>query len=291
VADPAPPPDPGSPRSRILAGAGGRRTAALAPTLIALASTAVVVALLAWLIPKSRGYEEVKATFFDRAQFEDSLPGIAEAFKTNIKLFMVVEAIVLVLALVVAVMRSLPGPVFFPVRALAVIYADVFRGIPTILLVLLLGFGVPALQVQGVPTDEMFWGGVALVLVYSAYVSEVYRAGIDSVHPSQDAAARSLGLGRFSSLRHVVLPQAVRRVIPPLLNDFIGLQKDTALVFQLGVVEALNQASIDASATFNYTPYLVTTLFFLAITIPMTRFTDWLIARDRRRRQAGGAFA
>jgi len=291
VADPVPPHDHGFRRSRILAGAGGRWTAALTSSLIALASTAVVVGLLVWLIPKSKGFEEVKATFFDRAQFRDSFDGIGEAFKTNIKLFMVVEAIVLVLALVIAVMRSLPGPVFFPVRALAVIYADVFRGIPTILLILLLGFGVPALQVEGIPSDEMFWGGVALVLVYSAYVSEVYRAGIDSVHPSQDAAARSLGLGRFRSLRHVVLPQAVRRVIPPLLNDFIGLQKDTALVFQLGVVEALNQASIDASATFNYTPYLVTTVFFLAITIPMTRFTDWLIARDRRRRQAGGAIA
>jgi len=291
VADPVPPHDHGFRRSRILAGAGGRWTAALTSSLIALASTAVVVGLLVWLIPKSKGFEEVKATFFDRAQFRDSFDGIGEAFKTNIKLFMVVEAIVLVLALVIAVMRSLPGPVFFPVRALAVIYADVFRGIPTILLILLLGFGVPALQVEGIPSDEMFWGGVALVLVYSAYVSEVYRAGIDSVHPSQDAAARSLGLGRFRSLRHVVLPQAVRRVIPPLLNDFIGLQKDTALVFQLGVVEALNQASIDASATFNYTPYLVTTVFFLAITIPMTRLTDWLIARDRRRRQAGGAIA
>lgn len=291
MADPAPPPDPGSRRSRILAGAGGRWTAAIRPTLIALASTAVVVGLLVWLIPKTKGYEEVKATFFDRVQFDDSLPGIAEAFKTNVKMFLVIEAIVLVAALVIAVMRSLPGPVFFPVRALAVIYADVFRGIPTILLVLLLGFGVPALQIEGIPTSELFWGGASLVLVYTAYVSEVYRAGIDSVHPSQDAAARSLGLGRLQSLRHVVLPQAIRRVIPPLLNDFIGLQKDTALVFQLGVVEALNQASIDASATFNYTPYVVTSLFFLAITIPMTRFTDWLIARDRRRRMAGGVVA
>lgn len=291
MADPAPPHYHGPRRSRILAGAGGRWMPAFGSSLIALASTAVVVGLLVWLIPKTRGWPQVKATFFDRAQFGDSFDGIGEAFKTNVKLFLVVEAIVLVLALVIAIMRSLPGPVFFPLRALAVVYADVFRGIPTILLILLLGFGVPALQVEGIPKDEMFWGGVALVLVYSAYVSEVYRAGIDSVHPSQDAAARSLGLGRFRSLRHVVLPQAVRRVIPPLLNDFIGLQKDTALVFQLGVVEALNQASIDASATFNYTPYLVATLFFLAITIPMTRFTDWLIARDRRRRQAGGAIA
>lgn len=288
---PVPPPEHGSRRSRILAGAGGRHLATARSALIALASTAVVVGLLVWLIPKSKGYEEVKAAFFDRPQFEESLPRIAEAFQTNVKLFLIVEAVVLVAALMIAVMRSLPGPVFFPLRALAVIYADVFRGIPTILLVVLLGFGIPALQIEGMPTSEMFWGAVALVLVYTAYVSEVYRAGIDSVHPSQDAAARSLGLGRLRSLRHVVLPQAVRRVVPPLLNDFIGLQKDTALVFQLGVVEALNQASIDVSASFNYTPYLVAGLLFLALTIPLTRLTDWLMARDRRRRQAGGAVA
>ena len=173
------------------------------------------------------------------------------------KIFLVAEVFILVLALGIAVLRGLPGPVFFPLRALAVVYVDFFRGVPTILVIYILGFGIPALQLSGVPSDPLFWGAVSLVLVYSAYVSEVYRAGIESVHPSQAAAARSLGLTHGQALRFVVVPQAVRRVIPPLLNDFIGLQKDTALVALLGVVEAFRQSQIEVSATFNYTPYLV----------------------------------
>ena len=200
---------------------------------------------------------------------------------------MIAEVFILVFALVLAVLRGLPGPVFFPLRALATVYADLFRGIPTILVIYILGFGVTALQLPGVPVSPLFWGTVALVLVYSAYVSEVYRAGIESVHPSQEAAARSLGLNRLQALRFVVLPQAVRRVIPPLLNDFIGLQKDTALVALLGVIEAFRQSQIDVAATFNYTPYICTAILFIAITIPLARFTDWLIARERRRQQAG----
>jgi polar amino acid transport system permease protein len=188
---------------------------------------------------------------------------------------------------VIAVLRGLPGPVFFPIRALAVVYVDLFRGVPTILVIYILGFGVPALALPGVPIDPLFWGIVSLVLVYSAYVSEVYRAGIESVHPSQAGAARSLGLTHGQALRFVVIPQAVRRVIPPLLNDFIGLQKDTALVGLLGVVEAFRQSQIEVSASFNYTPYIATALIFIALTIPMARFTDWLLARDKRRQQAG----
>ena len=205
----------------------------------------------------------------------------------NVKLFSVAEAIILPAALLLAVLRSLPGPVFFPIRALAVVYADLFRGIPTILVIFMLGFGMPALGLDWLPQSEFFWAVVALVLVYTAYVSEVYRAGIESVHPSQEAAARSLGLSRSQALRHVVLPQAVRRVIPPLLNDFIGLQKDTALVGALGVVEAFRQSQINQAATFNGTYYLVAATLFVALTIPLARFTDWLVARDRRRRQAG----
>ena len=204
------------------------------------------------------------------------------------KIFLIAEVFILVFALVIAVLRSLPGPVFFPLRALAVVYVDVFRAIPAILVIYILGFGVPALQLPGVPIEPLFWGTVSLILVYSAYVAEVYRAGIDSVHPSQSAAARSLGLTHLQSLRFVVVPQAVRRVIPPLLNDFIGLQKDTALVGLLGVVEAFRQSQIEVAASFNYTPYIATAILFLLLTIPMARFTDWLIARDRRRQLAGG---
>jgi polar amino acid transport system permease protein len=206
-----------------------------------------------------------------------------------VKIFLIAEPIILVLALGVAVLRSLPGPAFFPFRLMAIVYADVFRGVPTILVILVLGFGMPALGLSWLPSSETFWGTVSLILVYTAYVSEVYRAGIDSVHPSQEAAARSLGLSRSQGLRYVIVPQAVRRVIPPLLNDFIGLQKDTALVGTLGAVEAFQQSQIDTNATFNFTAYLAAAVLFVAITIPLARFTDWLVARDRRRRQAGGA--
>ena len=191
----------------------------------------------------------------------------------------------LVLGLAIAVLRSLPGPVFFPVRLLTVAYTDFFRGVPTILVIYLFGFGVPALDITGVPRSEFVWGIVGLVLVYSAYVSEVYRAGIESIHPSQEAAARSLGLSRAKALRFVVVPQAVRRVVPPLLNDFIGLQKDTALVALIGPVEAFRQSQIEVARNFDYTPYFATALLFVALTIPMARFTDWLIARERRKRR------
>jgi polar amino acid transport system permease protein len=189
--------------------------------------------------------------------------------------------------MLVAVMRSLTGPVFFPFRLMAAIYTDLFRAIPTILVIALLGFGAPALQIKGVPDSDVFWAIVALVLVYSAYVAEVYRAGIESVHPSQVASARALGLSRRKTLRFVVLPQAVRRVIPPLLNDFIGLQKDSALVAFLGYVEALRQATILQFEQFDYTPFVALALVYIVITIPQARFVDWLVARDRRRRQVG----
>jgi polar amino acid transport system permease protein len=270
-------------RSKVLGTGGDARNVA-----IALASTVVFFVLVVFAITHAPGWHEVRRTFFDWGEFKATLPEISRAFLLNVKIFSIAEVLILVVALVVAVIRSLPGPVFFPLRALAVAYADFFRGVPTILVIAILGFGAPALALRGVPTSTTFWGIVALVLVYTAYVSEVYRAGIESVHPSQEAAARSLGLSRWQAMRYVILPQAVRRVIPPLLNDFIGLQKDTALVGVLGAIEAFNQSQIDVDATFNFTPYLVAAFLFVAITIPLARFTDWLILRDRRRRQAVG---
>jgi len=276
-------------RSRILGGLGSVEGPGGAA--IATLSTIVFFVVVGVAITHAPGWHEVRKTFFDWGEFKSSFPEVARAFLLNCKIFSIAECFILAFALLLAVLRSLPGPVFFPLRALAIVYADFFRGVPTILVIAILGFGAPALQVSGVPTSTTLWGIVALVLVYSAYVSEVYRAGIDSVHPSQEAAARSLGLTRGQTLRKVILPQAVRRVIPPLLNDFIGLQKDTALVGTLGAIEAFNQASIDTNATFNYTAYLAAAVLFVAITIPLARFTDWLIARDRRRLQALGAFA
>jgi polar amino acid transport system permease protein len=255
---------------------------------VALLSTVVFFGIVVFAVTHSPGWPEVRRTFFDWHEFRSSFPEIASAFKLNVKIFCIAEVFILIFALLIAVIRSLPGPVFFPLRALAIAYADFFRGVPTILVIAILGFGAPALQLKHVPISTTFWGIVALTLVYTAYVSEVYRAGIESVHPSQEAAARSLGLSRGQALRFVILPQAVRRVIPPLLNDFIGLQKDTALVGILGAIEAFKQSEIDTAATFNYTPYLTAALLFVALTIPLARFTDWLIARDRRRRQTAG---
>jgi polar amino acid transport system permease protein len=273
----------GTRRSRILGGGGtGGRSVA-----VALASTAVFFTLIVVLVVSSPGWPEVKRAFFDGEIFRGAWPDIAKAFLLNIRIFCIAEAVILVTALVLAVLRSLPGPVFFPLRVLAIGYTDLFRGVPTILVIYILGFGAPALGLAGVPTEPLFWGVVALVLVYTAYVAEVYRAGIESVHPSQEAAARSLGLSRTKALRFVVLPQAVRRVVPPLLNDFIGLQKDSALVALIGPVEAFRQSQIEVAGSFNYTPYLATALLFVLLTIPLARLTDWLVARDRRRQLAG----
>ena len=241
------------------------------------------------MIVTSAGWPAVKEAFFNRQVFDESWREIAHAFLLNIRIFLIAEVFILIFALFIAILRGLPGPVFFPIRALAVIYTDLFRGVPTILVIYILGFGAPALQLSGVPVSPLFWGIAALVLVYSAYVAEVYRAGIESVHSSQEAAARSLGLSRLKTLRFVIVPQAVRRVIPPLLNDFIGLTKDTALVALIGPVEAFRQSQIDVAATFNYTPYVCTAILFILLTIPLARLTDWLIARQRKRQLAGGA--
>jgi polar amino acid transport system permease protein len=279
--DERPGPEVGNRSSRILGGSAAGRSLAVAAT-----STIVFFGALVLIVRSAPGWPEVREQFFYWPEFRESLPDIADGFLLNVKLFLMAEAFILVLALFLALLRGLPGPALFPLRLLSAAYTDVFRGIPTILLIYVLGFGVPALDLEHVPRSEFFWGAVALVLVYSAYVSEVYRAGIESVHPSQEAAARSLGLTRAQALRYVVVPQAVRRVVPPLLNDFIGLQKDTALVGLLGLVEAFKQSQIEVSGSFNHTPYLATALLFLLLTIPMTRFTDWLIARNRRRELA-----
>jgi polar amino acid transport system permease protein len=256
---------------------------AVKSTSIALVSSVVFFTLLALVVVNAPGWHEVQVQYFDAHWFYYSLPKVVDAFWTNVQLFCIAEILILILALFIAVLRSLPGPVFFPLRLVATIYADVFRAIPGLLIVTLLGFGIPGLGLAGVPTDPFIYAVIALTLVYSAYVSEVYRAGIESIHPSQEAAARSLGLTRIQSLRYVILPQAVRRVIPPLLNDFIGLQKDTILVSYIGVVEGFREAGIIGAAKFNSTPWVALALVFLVVTIPLARLTDWLVQRDRRR--------
>ena len=277
----------------LAGGRGPRRSRRRVPpgeavrsTLIALVSTIVFFGLLTAVITNAPNWPQVQRAFFNEAVFGRSLPKVIEAFGTNVALFMLAEVLVLIFGLVLAVLRGLPGPVFFPVRLLATAYVDLFRAIPSILVIYLLGFGVPGLGLEGVPNAPFFWGLIALALVYSAYVSEVYRAGIESIHWSQEAAARSLGLSRIQALRYVIVPQAVRRVIPPLLNDFIGLQKDTVLVSIIGVVEIFREGQILKQAAFNYTPLVAIALVFVVITIPMARFTDWLVGRDRARQAA-----
>ncbi len=273
----APPPRPRS-GPRFGLGSEGARS-----LVIATVSTVVVFALLGALIVNSSGWPRFQAAFLNGPIFWESLPKLVDKFWVNVRLFLIAEVLILGLGLLLALLRSLPGPVATPLRILATIYVDVFRALPGVLVILVLGLGIPALRIPGMPIDEFFWAIVALTLVYSAYVSEVYRAGINSIHPSQSAAARSLGLSQLQTMRFVVVPQAVRRVVPPLLNDFIGLQKDTVLVSFIGVVEVFRETQILVAARFNFTPYLATGLIFLVLTIPLARLTDWLIAREQRR--------
>ncbi len=254
---------------------------------VAAVSTVVFFGALAGVVTNAPGWSEVSRAFLNPRFFWGSLGDVVRHFSVNVQLFMIAEVLILAFGLVLAVFRSLPGPVFFPVRLLATIYVDLFRAIPGILVIYMLGFGIPGLGLAGVPIDPFLWAVVALTLLYSAYVSEVYRAGIESIHPSQEAAARSLGLTRVQALRYVILPQAVRRVIPPLLNDFIGLQKDTVLVSFIGVVDLFRTAQIKEAATFNFSPYLAVALVFVVVTFPLARIVDWLVARDRARAAAG----
>ncbi|MGW1839654.1 amino acid ABC transporter permease [Streptomyces sp. NPDC002067] len=276
------------PSARRLARERYKRTRTRRATAVAALSTLVTAAVLYVVITGSPGWQRTRETFFSAAYARKALPKVLEGLLLNLQLLVVCGAAVLILGMALAVARTLRGPVFFPLRALATAYTDFFRGLPLIICLLMVVFGVPALRLQGVTTDPVLLGGAALVLTYSAYVAEVFRAGIESVHPSQRAAARSLGLSSGQALRFVVLPQAVRRVVPPLLNDLVSLQKDTGLVSIAGAVDAVYAAQIIAGKDFNYTPYVVAGLVFVALTIPMTRLTDWVTARMDRRRAQGG---
>jgi polar amino acid transport system permease protein len=229
---------------------------------------------------------QVLHAFFNPHSYTLAMPDVWAGFQVNLRMMVIAEVLVLVLALGIAIVRGLPGPAAKPLRALAIGYADFFRGTPIIIVAFLVGFGLPGLQL-GYISNRSFttYGIIALTLVYTAYVTEVYRAGIESVHPSQRAAARSLGLSYMQAMRHVVVPQAVRRVIPPLLNDFIGLQKDTAIVSVIGVSEAALNAGQFSNRNGDFPSYVVAAVFFILITIPLARFTDHLVAvRERRER-------
>ena len=276
---------------KLFSGGGARAT------IVSTVSTIVVLGILAAIFLLAPGARQVEHAFFSPTDMWRSFLGnprkgyysVGAAIWLNIQMFLVGEVLILAFALLIALVRQSTAPALFPIRALATIYVDFFRGVPLILVIFAIGLGIPALNLAFVShLSDVVYGLAALVLSYSAYVSEVYRAGLNSVHRSQVAAARSLGLSQGTSMRYVVLPQAVRNIIPPLLNDFISLQKDTALVGILGVIEANKAADIYSETTFNFSSFTVAAILFLILTIPLARFTDRLIERDRRRRLAGG---
>ena len=252
--------------------------------VIAAASTAVVAVALVLGVPRLSGWDDVRRAFFNGDVLKASFPDLLRAFVLDLKILAWTTPSVLALSLIVALGRGARSPVLFPARAFAVAFTDVFRGIPTILVITLIGFGVPgAFDLHRPWNSPVLWGSVALTLSYSAYVAEIIRAGIDGVHENQRAAARSIGMTGGQTMRSVVLPQAFRAIVPPMMNSFVSLQKDVALISILGPVEVLRRAEIQQGRTFNFTPYVGAALIFLACTIPLTRLADWLLARQRRR--------
>jgi polar amino acid transport system permease protein len=263
-----------------------RRRRAVRSVLLAAASTAVLGTLLVVAVTGSPGWDRVRTSFFNPQIARESFPAILSGLWLNIRLLVVCAVLALSLGLLIAVLRTLRGPVFFPVRAMATVYTYAFRGIPLIIVIYLFAFGIPGLRLQGTP-GVLVLGGAALVVTYGAYLAEVFRAGIESVHPSQLAAARSLGLTYRQTMRHVVLPQAVRRVAPPLLNDTVALQKDVGLVSLAGPIDAVRAAQIATAENFNYTPYIVAAVLFVLLALPLIAVTDWVTLRAARRQNAG----
>nr|WP_255644561.1 amino acid ABC transporter permease [Actinoplanes polyasparticus] len=263
-----------------------RRRKAVRSVLLAALSTAIVGTLLGVLVTGAPGWDRVRQSFFDPRIAREWLPEILEGLWLNVRMLVFCAIAALALGLLIAVLRTLRGPVFFPVRALATLYTYSFRGLPLIIVIYLMAFGVPGLRLQGTPSVTVL-GGAAIVITYGAYLAEVFRAGIESVHPSQIAAARSLGLTYRQSMRFVVLPQAVRRVAPPLLNDTVALQKDVGLISLAGPIDAIRAAQIGVAQTANFTPYVVAGVLFVLLALPLIGITDWVTLRAARRQNAG----
>jgi len=263
-----------------------RRRATVRSVLVAALSTGVFGTLLVVAVTGAPGWARVRESFLDPEVAREALPAVLSGLWLNVRLLVFCALGSLALGLLIALLRTLRGPVFFPVRALAAGYTYTFRGLPLIIVLYVLTLGVPGLRLRGMPS-VLVLGGAALVLTYAGYLAEVFRAGIESVHPSQLAAARSLGLTYRQTMRHVVLPQAVRRVAPPLLNDTVALQKDVGLVSLAGPIDAVRAAQIATAETFNYTPYIVAGVLFVLLAVPLIAVTDWVTLRAARRQSAG----
>lgn len=259
------------------------RTATV-PSLISVSSIAVVFGGIGWLVAGNENWPRIQVQFFNPEHMLAALPRVAKGFVINMEVWLIAMVCIGLWALLLAVVRSLRGPWFAPFRLLVVLYIDLFRGLPALLLVILFGFGIPALRIAGLPNSGLFWGGVAMVLAYSAYVAEIYRSGIDAVHEGQRAAAQALGLNEWQVMVHAILPQALRNAVPSLMNIVVALQKDVALLSVIGVRDAVREAQIYTAGTFNYSSLVVAALLFLLATIPMARLADWITARDRARR-------
>ena len=277
-----------SPSEIELARREARRARNKRSALIAALSSFLVLGTLGLVLVSSPGWETLRNTFFKWAYGFEILPKILLGFTTNATLTVIAGTSVALIGLAIALLRTSRSPALTPFRILATVYVDVFRGIPMLLVILLVGFGIPALQIKGLTNNVLVLGTLAVIITYSAYVAEVIRSGILTVHPSQRAAARSLGLSNFQTLRHVVLPQALKRVTPPLLNDLVALIKDTGLVSILGVTDAVRAAQIQTAKTFNYTPYVMAAIIFLLVTIPLTRWTDRMLRNSYERENAVG---
>ena len=284
-----PAPEAWTPSEHELARRQARRSRTARRVAVAVVSSVVVIGGLVVIVLRSSGWPVFQQTYLDVAYGREVLPAIFDGFKLDLLLAGIATVLIAGISLMLALIRTSRAPALAPFRILATVYVDIFRGTPLLLVIFLVGFGLPALNLPYVSgADVAVLGTAAIVLTYSGYVAEVIRSGILSVHPSQRAAARSLGLSPSQTMRHVVLPQGIRRVVPPLLNDFVSLLKDVGLVSILGVVEALRQANIESAKTFNYTPYVVAAILFLIVTIPLTRFTDRVLIRSISRQNAGG---
>ena len=265
-----------------------RRRASRRSTLIALTSTLSIALLAIITITGAQGFTKVRESFFSPHYALHALPTVVSGLWLNLRVMFFAEIFVLLFGLLIALSRTSKSPLLYPLRLIAGAYTDIFRGLPLLLVLLLVGFGIPGLQISWIPNSAVILGTFSLILTYTAYVAEVIRAGIEAVSPTQRMAARSLGLTQWQAQRHVVLPQAFRKVTPPLLNDLVSLQKDSGLISVLGAIDAIRSAVIETAQSFNFTPYIVAGLFFVALTIPLTRFTDWLTRKQDQARQQGG---
>ncbi len=265
-----------------------RRLASRRSTWLAIASTTVVGFIIVVVISGAPGFDRVRASFFSAHYAWSALPHVLTGLWLNLRVMLIAEVFVLIFGLLIAIIRTSKSPVLYPLRLIAALYTDIFRGLPLLLVLLLVGLGIPGLQLSWLPNSAVLLGTVSLILTYSAYVAEVIRAGIEAVNPAQRMAARALGFSQTQTQRFVILPQALRKVTPPLLNDLVSLQKDSGLISVLGAIDAIRAAGIETAQSFNFTPYLVAGALFVALTIPLTRFTDWLTNRQDRARQHQG---